>query len=143
MLYFSETVWVFISSSLPAREGALESSNGEENGPSRLSLLPASELQLVLLDDMPEPALDRLSAGRSWYWRGFRALDGASSISEESATPGESFPYNKGPGGDRGGWLIRCGMSCLVWADVPDEDGGLSVPILCSKSPPLPELTVM
>lgn len=49
MLYFSDTVWVLTpSSSLPAREGALESSKGDAKGPRRLSLLPAdSELQLV------------------------------------------------------------------------------------------------
>lgn len=60
MLYFSETVWVLtLSSSLPALEGALESSNGEANGEMngpRLSLLPASELQLVLRDDMADAA---------------------------------------------------------------------------------------
>jgi len=33
MLNFSDTVCVFKSSSLPARDGALESSNGEPNGP--------------------------------------------------------------------------------------------------------------
>lgn len=55
MLYFSDTVCVLtLSSKLPDLEGALESSNGEPNGPCRLSLLPASELQLVLLDDMPD-----------------------------------------------------------------------------------------
>lgn len=63
MLYFSATVWVLISSSLPALEGVLESSNGEANGPCRLSLLPASELQLVLLDDIPD--WEGLSYGRS------------------------------------------------------------------------------
>jgi hypothetical protein len=57
MLYFSDTVWVFtLSSSLPALDGALESSNGEMKGPWRLSLLLAlSELQLVRRDDMFEP----------------------------------------------------------------------------------------
>ena len=43
MLYFSLTVCVFTSSSLPALEGALESSNGVTKGPSYilLFLLPA------------------------------------------------------------------------------------------------------
>jgi len=55
ILYFSETVCVLIlSSSLPALEGALESSNGEANGPYRLSRLPASELKLVRRDDIAE-----------------------------------------------------------------------------------------
>ena len=49
MLNFSETVCVFRSSSLPARDGALESSNGEPKGPPVMS-----ELQLVRLEDMPE-----------------------------------------------------------------------------------------
>lgn len=42
MLNFSDTVWVFKSSSLPARDGARESSKGEANGPPVMS-----ELQLV------------------------------------------------------------------------------------------------
>lgn len=43
-----------LSSSLPALEGALESSNGEANGPYRLSRLPVSELKLDLRDDIAE-----------------------------------------------------------------------------------------
>lgn len=55
ILYFSETVWVLTSSSLPAREGALESSKGDAKGPIRESRLPAdSELQLVLRDDIAD-----------------------------------------------------------------------------------------
>jgi hypothetical protein len=50
MLNFSETVCVFISSSLPAREGALESSKGETKGLT----LESSELQLVRRDDSAE-----------------------------------------------------------------------------------------
>lgn len=50
MLNFSETVWVLRSSSLPAREGALESSKGEAKGPYRESRLPTdSESQLDLV----------------------------------------------------------------------------------------------
>lgn len=84
-----------LSSSLPAREGALESSNGEANGPlSLLSLLPASELQLVLLDDIADP--DRgLSVGMSWYLGGALDFDGGSSISVDCATSGA--PYIAGP----------------------------------------------
>ena len=52
MLYFSDTVCVFRSSSLPVREGALESSKGEEKGPMRESRLAAdSALQLVRRED--------------------------------------------------------------------------------------------
>jgi len=42
-LYFSLTVYVFTSSSLPALEGARESSKGDTKGPSYilLFLLPA------------------------------------------------------------------------------------------------------
>jgi len=55
MLNFSETVWVFKSSSLPAREGALESSKGDAKGPYRESRLPTdSELQLVRRDEKAE-----------------------------------------------------------------------------------------
>jgi hypothetical protein len=61
MLYFSDTVWVFTpSSSLPAREGALESSNGDANG---LDRLPAdSELQLDLRESMADTG-DRAADG--------------------------------------------------------------------------------
>lgn len=78
MLYFSATVWVLTSSSLPFLEGALESSKGEAKGPARLSLLPASELQLVLLDDMAE------SVEPSWYGLGARIFPGGSNISFKS-----------------------------------------------------------
>lgn len=61
MLYFSETVWVLmLSSSLPAREGTLESSSGDANGEPngaakpRLSRLGASKAQLELLEDIPD-----------------------------------------------------------------------------------------
>jgi len=93
ILYFSDTVCVLtLSSKLPALEGALESSNGEANGeaPCRLSLLPPSELQLVLLEDIADTERDvGLSVGSSWYGRGIpREREGGSNISEDSATPG-------------------------------------------------------
>lgn len=50
MLNFSETVCVFRSSSLPARDGALESSNGEAKGPRA----EKSDSQLVRREDMIE-----------------------------------------------------------------------------------------
>lgn len=100
MLYFSETVCVLtLSSSLPARDGALESSNGEAKGPL-LSLLPASELQLVLLDDIADVALEGLSGPKSWYGLGGpRALEGGSNISDDCATSG--VPYIGGTPGVR------------------------------------------
>lgn len=49
MLNFSDTVCVFRSSSLPARDGALESSKGEAKGAP-----VKSELQLVRLEDRPD-----------------------------------------------------------------------------------------
>jgi hypothetical protein len=52
MLNFSDTVCVFRSSSLPALDGALESSNGEANGPLESRVM--SELQLERRDDMAE-----------------------------------------------------------------------------------------
>jgi len=48
MLNFSDTVWVLRSSSLPARDGALESSKGEAKGPRESPVM--SELQLVRRD---------------------------------------------------------------------------------------------
>lgn len=88
MLYFSDTVCVFmLSSSLPVREGACESSNGEPKGPLLLSLLPASELQLVLRDDNADVALIGISDGTSWYGLGGPlALEGGSSISDDCDT---------------------------------------------------------
>ena len=84
MLYFSDTVCVFRSSSLPAREGALESSNGDANGPNRESRLPTdSELQLVRRDDIAEG--DR--SGDSSLNARVRDFFGGSSSSADSATP--------------------------------------------------------
>ena len=96
ILYFSDTVCVLtLSSSLPALEGALESSNGEAKGPL-LSLLPVSELQLVLLDDMADTDREGLSIGISWYGLGGpRVLEGGSNISDDCATSG--VPYIGGP----------------------------------------------
>lgn len=74
------------SSSLPAREGDLESSKGDAKGPIRLSRDPAdSELQLVRLESMP-PALEDLEGVWSLNRRGLD-LDvvGGSSSSVDSA----------------------------------------------------------
>ena len=133
MLYFSDTVCVLTSSSLPALEGALESSNGEAKGLCRLSLLlPASEAQLLLLEDIAELGREGpgLSVGESVYNRGPVDRVGGSSISEESNT---EEPYvGRGP--------------CSRFLGCNPGVGGklieLSDRIASSKSPPLPELMV-
>ena len=145
MLYFSDTVCVLMSSSLPARDGALESSKGDAKGPSLLSLLPASELQLVLLEDMAEADRDTgLSPGLSEYGlTGPLALEGGNSISDDCATSGA--PYIAGPPPVRVDWPVEglCGNSCLEKPGVPAVDCELSVRRFSNKSPPLPELTVI
>ena len=79
MLNFSETVCVFRSSSLPARDGALESSNGEAKGP----LAEKSDSQLVRLEDMTEGERNGDSS-----LNGFILLFcGGSSMSPDSARP--------------------------------------------------------
>jgi hypothetical protein len=87
MLYFSDTVCVFRSSSLPAREGARESSKGEANGEMPIALesrLPTdSELQLVRRDESAEG--DR--AGDSSLNGFVRDFLGGSNMSVDSATP--------------------------------------------------------
>lgn len=92
MLYFSDTVWVLIcSSSLPALDGALESSKGEAKGPP----IPCSEAQLDLLEDIEDPGLEGpgLCAGESVYGLGaLEDREGGSNISEDSTLPGA--PYN-------------------------------------------------
>ena len=80
MLNFSDTVCVFKSSSLPAREGALESSKGEANGP--LESRVKSELQLDLRDDMPD---GDCMGDSSRYWRLILSFLGGSSSSAEAA----------------------------------------------------------
>lgn len=99
MLNFSDTVCVFRSSSLPARDGALESSNGDANGPTCESRLRCdSELQLVRLEDMPDG--DRIGDSS----RNGRVLDffGGKSRSPDSAKPpawyGEVGPGDRIPG---------------------------------------------
>ena len=93
MLYFSETVCVLtFSSSLPALDGALESAKGFESY-TLLSLLPPSELQLVLLDEKPLGVLkpfasgEPLAEGSSSRNRWVLDLDGGSSNSADSVGP--------------------------------------------------------
>ncbi len=85
MLYFSETVWVLtLSSSLPALDGALESSKGLAT--YRLSLPPPSELQLVRRDGNAEGSGDLAGESSS---RNLCVLerDGGRSSSADSAGP--------------------------------------------------------
>lgn len=91
MLYFSDTVWVLTwSSSLPALDGALESSKGDTKGPCLLSRLPAeSELQLDLLDDADKG--ECTGDGDSSRNRLGRVLEGGSSSSADS--PGRACWY--------------------------------------------------
>lgn len=141
MLYFSDTVWVLTcSSSLPALEGALESSNGEAKGECRLSLFPPSELQLVLLEDIPDAVRDGLSI--SVYGFGVRPdLEGGSSISADSATPGVAYK----PGcPDLDAIDLLEGNNSRAAPGVPGTvDTELSERMAPTKSSPLPELTVM
>lgn len=138
MLYFSDTVCVLTSSSLPALDGALESSNGDANGLCMLFLLlskpPVSEAQLLRLEDIAEPGREvvGLGDGESWYGRGALPLEGASSISEDGwdeTYGGRVGPFNK---------FLACnpGVGGKLMA-------GLSNRMVFSKSPPLPELTVI
>lgn len=84
MLNFSDTVCVFRSSSLPALDGALESSKGEAKGPIRESRLPAdSESQLERRDDIAEG--DRIGDSSSRNLRELFDFFGGSSSSAESA----------------------------------------------------------
>ena len=82
MLHFPETVCVLRSSSLPARDGALESSNGEAKGP----LAEKSDSQLVRREDMIEGERGERSGDSSL--NGFILLFwGGSSMSPDSARP--------------------------------------------------------
>ena len=79
MLNFSETVCVFRSSSLPARDGALESSNGEAKGP----LDDMSDSQLVRREDRAEGE----RSGDSSLNGFILVFRGGSSRSPDSARP--------------------------------------------------------
>ena len=120
MLNFSDTVCVFRSSSLPARDGALESSKGEANGPYLESRLPTeSDPQLSL----------RVTSGAGDSSRKDRILDldGGRRCSTEAASV--STWYRKGSDGDRSPGLAGEGavpgrMDCVneraeVWRAAP------------------------
>ena len=122
-----------MSSSLPARDGALESSNGDAKGLP----MPCSDAQLDLLEDIDEPGREApgLAAGESLYRRGARAdREGGSSISEDSATPAEPLYKGREPCGNR---FLDCNPGVPGTLIVPSDD------IVSSKLPPLPEFTVM
>ena len=97
MLNFSDTVWVFRSSSLPVRDGALESSNGDMNGLSLESRLAIdSESQLDRCDDMAEEGRMGDSSRNGFSFDFF----GGSSSSADSAIP-EFWYMERGDVGDR------------------------------------------
>jgi hypothetical protein len=93
------------SSSLPARDGALESSNGDIKGLIRSALAPVSEAQLLLREDMLDAAGDREgdSSSRNRWARDFA---GGRRSSDDSATPGvlyRALPPPSPGGCGRGG----------------------------------------
>lgn len=92
MLNFSDTVCVLRSSSLPARDGALESSKGDANGPYRESRLPTESVSQLDLRDKGE-AGDSSRKGRVLDFFGGRRS------SAEAATL--SLLYIEGTVGDR------------------------------------------
>ena len=79
MLNFSDTVCVFRSSSLPARDGDLESSKGDANGP----LEDMSDSQLVRREDMAEGERSGDSSRKGFILD----LRGGSRRSPDSARP--------------------------------------------------------
>lgn len=86
ILYFSDTVWVLtFSSSVPVRDGDLESSNGDAKGPSaRLSwLIEDSSLQLVLREGNSEASGEGLGDSSSRNLR-MRERFGGNNKSEDS-----------------------------------------------------------
>jgi hypothetical protein len=109
------------------------------------SLLTASELQLVLLEDMADADRDTgLSPGLSVYGLIGPLALGGNSISDDCATSG--VPYNAEAPPVRGEWPAGglCGNSCLEKPGVSAVvDCELSVRKFPNKSPPLPELTVI
>lgn len=90
MLNFSLTVCVVTPSSLPALDGALESSNGDTKGPPYLlSLLPAlSDDHDVLLLLKPLAEGERMGLSSSRNLR-VLLLRGGSNSSVDSAGPAE------------------------------------------------------
>lgn len=131
MLYFSDTVWVLTwSSSLPARDGALESSKGDTKEPkSLLSRLPAeSLLELVLLDEVAD-AGDCTGEGDSSPNRRGLDLDGGNKSSTEP--PGLRYWYSGGLEG-----CARVGL-LLVNGRVVDESGESFIVLRMLSTPEL------
>ena len=112
------------SSSLPALEGALESSKGEAKGPYLLSLLP-SEVQLVLRDEKPASLGDLTGDKSSRNLLEGLDLVGGNSKSLDSAGALEVYGL-LGEGAVPGLW------SCCATRDL--ADGCLAVPGLCCRS---------
>jgi hypothetical protein len=111
MLYFSLTVWVLTpSSSLPALEGALESSNGEMKGPTLLSRL-RSELD----DHEVRLLLKPLASGDGGIGESSRNLRGPFRGGRRSSveSAGEAVVYT----GPAFRWLFEgavLGLDCCV-----------------------------
>lgn len=137
MLYFSLTVCVFTpSSSLPALDGARESSNGDAKGPYRLSLLPSDpdDHDVLLLLKPLTDAGDRngLSSSRNLLLLLFRGGSNSSAESagvwleyrplllawvrnwDEGAVPGRAAPFC-GINDREEFWREVCGRCCW-WA---------------------------
>jgi hypothetical protein len=95
MLYFSLTVCVFTSSSLPALEGALESSKGDAKGPSPylLALLPALSDDHEVLREL-KPLCDGSRTLSSSLNLRVRVLVGGKRCSAESCMADDCAAYN-------------------------------------------------
>jgi hypothetical protein len=134
MLYFSLTVCVFTSSSLPALEGALESSKGDAKGPSPylLALLPALSDDHEVLREL-KPLCDGSRTLSSSLNRRVRVLVGGKRCSAESCIACDCPAYNPGAAAPleevserEDGWRVACGRtwesSCRSsrWSSLPE-----------------------
>lgn len=135
MLYFSDTVCVFTSSSLPACEGALESSNGDANG-------PIAELQLDLREESADGARDVPAEGIFWYVRG--------PLDNDGGKRSESVDSIANPDRVDNGFVaeppvnVLGGSNCLVTPGVPGVAGDTIEPSDCMFAKmSCPEFTVM
>lgn len=127
MLYFSDTVWVLtLSSPLPARDGARESSKGDMKGPCLLSA--ESLLQLVLLDEVADTG-DCTGEGDSSPNRRGLDLDGGNKSSADS--PGLWCWYSGSLDG-----FARIGL-LLVNGRAVGESGGSFIVLRMLSTPEL------
>ena len=134
MLYFSLTVWVLTpSSSLPALDGALESSNGEMKGPillSRLRSEPDDHEVRLLLKPLAngDGGMGESSRNLRGPFRGGRSSSVESAGEAvlypalacrwlEGAVPGLDCCVKERDVADREVWGLCCGMDwfCEAW----------------------------